>query len=82
MEKAEILSLREQEVFRVQLRPSDKQVPEIRLNEEQQATYEEILRHIHGGRPGVTLLQGVTGSGKRRFTSAWPADCWRKENGP
>ena len=46
------------------LRPSDKQVPEIRLNEEQQATYEEILRHIHGGRPGVTLLQGVTGSGK------------------
>ena len=64
MEKAEILSLREQEVFRVQLRPSDKQVPEIRLNEEQQATYEEILRHIHGGRPGVTLLQGVTGSGK------------------
>ena len=64
MERAEILSLREQEVFRVQLRPSDKQVPEIRLNEEQQATYEEILRHIHGGRPGVTLLQGVTGSGK------------------
>ena len=64
MEKAEILSLREQEVFRVQLRPSDKQVPEIRLNEEQQVTYEEILRHIHGGRPGVTLLQGVTGSGK------------------
>ena len=64
MEKTEILSLREQEVFRVQLRPSDKQVPEIRLNEEQQATYEEILRHIHGGRPGVTLLQGVTGSGK------------------
>ena len=48
----------------MQLRPSDKQVPEIRLNEEQQATYEEILRHIHGGRPGVTLLQGVTGSGK------------------
>ena len=38
MERAEILSLREQEVFRVQLRPSDKQVPEIRLNEEQQAT--------------------------------------------
>ena len=64
MEKAEILSLREQEAFRVQLRPADQQAPEIRLNEEQEAAYNEILQHIHGGKPGVTLLQGVTGSGK------------------
>ena len=61
---AEILSQREQEVFRVQLRPADSKAPEIRLNEEQQTAYDQILQRIHGGKPGVTLLQGVTGSGK------------------
>lgn len=64
MVHAEILSQREQEVFRVQLRPADSKAPEIRLNEEQQAAYDQILQRIHGGKPGVTLLQGVTGSGK------------------
>ena len=64
MVHAEILSQREQEVFRVQLRPADSKAPQIRLNEEQQTTYDQILQRIHGGKPGVTLLQGVTGSGK------------------
>ncbi len=64
MAHAEILSQREQEVFRVQLRPADSKAPEIRLNEEQQTAYDQILQRIHGGKPGVTLLQGVTGSGK------------------
>lgn len=64
MVHAEILSQREQEVFRVQLRPADSKAPEIRLNEEQQTAYDQILQRIHGGKPGVTLLQGVTGSGK------------------
>ena len=64
MVHAEILSQREQEVFRVQLRPADSKAPQIRLNEEQQTAYDQILQRIHGGKPGVTLLQGVTGSGK------------------
>ena len=64
MVHAEILSQREQEVFRVQLRPADSKAPEIRLNKEQQTAYDQILQRIHGGKPGVTLLQGVTGSGK------------------
>ena len=64
MVKAELLSLREQEVFRVQLRPADEQAPEIRLNEEQQTAYDQTLGRIRAGKPGVTLLQGVTGSGK------------------
>lgn len=64
MVHAEILSQREQEVFRVQLRPADSKAPKIRLNEEQQTAYDQILQRIHGGKPGVTLLQGVTGSGK------------------
>lgn len=64
MVKAEILSQREREVFRVQLRSADAAAPEIRLNEEQQAAYDEILRDIRSGEAGVTLLQGVTGSGK------------------
>lgn len=59
-----VFALREQEIFRVQLRPADENVPPIRLNEEQQAACEDILRQIHSGEPGVTLLQGVTGSGK------------------
>ena len=64
MVHAEILSQREQEVFRVQLRPADSKAPQIRLNEEQQTAYDQILQRIHGEKPGVTLLQGVTGSGK------------------
>ena len=64
MVKTEILALREQEVFRVQRRSADTVAPDIHLNTEQQAAYDEILRQIHGGKPGVTLLQGVTGSGK------------------
>lgn len=64
MVKAEIVAQREREVFRVQLRSADAAAPEIRLNEEQQAAYDEILRDIHSGEAGVTLLQGVTGSGK------------------
>lgn len=38
--------------------------PEILLNDEQQAAYEEILERILTGKPSVTLLRGVTGSGK------------------
>lgn len=64
MVEGKTLSMREQEVFRVRLRAADETAPEIRLNAEQQAAYEDILQSVHSGKAGVTLLQGVTGSGK------------------
>ena len=64
MVEGKTLSMREQEVFRVRLRAADETAPEIRLNAEQQAAYEDILQCVHSGKAGVTLLQGVTGSGK------------------
>lgn len=59
-----VFSLCEQEIFRVPLRPAQEKAPQIQLNDEQQAAYNDILAQIHSGKPGVTLLQGVTGSGK------------------
>ena len=38
--------------------------PEIVLNEEQQRAFEEILGRVQAAKPSVTLLHGVTGSGK------------------
>ena len=38
--------------------------PEIVLNEEQQRAFEEILGRVQAAKPSVTLLRGVTGSGK------------------
>lgn len=64
LEKTGILVFREQEVFRVELRKAAQSAEDIRLNEEQQAAYDEILAQIRCGKAGVTLLQGVTGSGK------------------
>ena len=36
----------------------------VTLNDEQQQVYEDVLRQGQSGKAGVTLLQGVTGSGK------------------
>ena len=58
-----VFSLCEQEIFRVPLRPAQEKAPQIQLNDEQQAAYNDILAQIHSGKPGVTLLQGVTGNG-------------------
>lgn len=46
------------------MRPAQEKAPQIQLNDEQQTAYNDILAQIHSGKPGVTLLQGVTGSGK------------------
>ena len=64
MEKAGLIAFSAEEDLRV---PSFDEVepgPEILLNGEQQAAYEEILERILTGKPSVTLLRGVTGSGK------------------
>ena len=62
LEKQGLIRCREQETYRITDRQyAGKTVP-IVLNEEQQQVYEDILSQA--GKAGVTLLQGVTGSGK------------------
>ena len=64
MEKAGLISFSDEEELRV---PSFEDVepgPEILLNEEQETAFEEILGRVREERPSVTLLRGVTGSGK------------------
>lgn len=64
LQKAGIVTLREQETYRISDRQYAMQATPIVLNEEQQQVYEEVLEQVCAGKPGVTLLQGVTGSGK------------------
>ena len=64
MEKAGLIAFSQEELLRVPSFENVEPGPEIVLNEEQQTAYEEILERIRGDRPSVTLLQGVTGSGK------------------
>ena len=64
MEKAGLIAFSDEEELRV---PSFEDVepgPEILLNEEQEMAFEEILGRVWEERPSVTLLRGVTGSGK------------------
>lgn len=59
-----LVSLWEEEVYRVPTRSSQGDAAPIVLNDEQQKVFEDILAQTCNGKPGVTLLQGVTGSGK------------------
>ena len=64
LEKQGVIICRQQETYRI----SDKRyaiaAAPIVLNEEQQNVYDDVLAQIQSGKAGVTLLQGVTGSGK------------------
>ncbi len=64
LEKAGLISLREQEVFRrPEYRAGDQ--PEImELNEEQSDAFHGLKELLDGGRACASLLYGVTGSGK------------------
>ena len=64
LERAGLLSLRSQEEYRITRQDYAAAAEEIRLNDEQQRAYEAVLAQTRSGCPGVTLLQGVTGSGK------------------
>ena len=64
MEKAGLIAFSEEEELRVPSLDDVEPGPEIVLNEEQQRAFEEILGRIQAGKPSVTLLHGVTGSGK------------------
>lgn len=56
--------LREQETYRITEKQYTVKAIPITLNNEQQQVYEDVLRQVQSGKAGVTLLQGVTGSGK------------------
>jgi primosomal protein N' (replication factor Y) len=62
MEKKGLVVLREQETYRISQRDYPRDTAPICLNDEQEAVFRRILDQA--GDPGVTLLQGVTGSGK------------------
>ena len=64
MEKAGLIAFSAEEAMRVPSFENVEPGPEIVLNEEQQTAFEEILERVQGARPSVTLLRGVTGSGK------------------
>ena len=64
MEKAGLIAFSEEEELRVPSLDDVEPGSEIVLNEEQQRAFEEILGRVQAAKPSVTLLHGVTGSGK------------------
>ena len=64
MEKAGLIAFSEEEELRVPSLDDVEPGPEIVLNEEQQRAFEEILGRVQAAKLSVTLLHGVTGSGK------------------
>ncbi len=64
LEKAGIIALRAREEYRITPRTAPRAAEPIRLNDEQQAAFDRVLDECRAGEAGVTLLQGVTGSGK------------------
>ena len=64
LEKAGIIALCAREEYRIAPRTAPRAAEPIRLNDEQQAAFLRMLAECRAGEAGVTLLQGVTGSGK------------------
>ena len=64
LEKRGVIALRTEETYRITEKTYAVKADNITLNDEQQQAYEDILRRALTGKGGVTLLQGVTGSGK------------------
>ena len=64
LEKRGVIAIGEEEVYRIPEKSYTVKADAIILNEEQQQAYEAILHRALSGDGGVTLLRGVTGSGK------------------
>lgn len=64
LQKQGLLALRTQERYRISRSSYHVSADEIVLNDSQQQVFDDILARTESGEAGVTLLQGVTGSGK------------------
>ena len=65
LQKTGFLTFSEEEDLRIPPAPSaEEPALPIVLNDEQRAAYENILTLMRAGKPAVSLLEGVTGSGK------------------
>ncbi len=64
LEKAGLISLRQQEVFRRPDYTADEKPRITQLNGEQQKAYEGLRELLREGKASASLLYGVTGSGK------------------
>ena len=64
LEKAGLITLRQQEVFRRPTFSGDEKPKITSLNDEQQKAYEGLRNLLSEGKSSASLLYGVTGSGK------------------
>ena len=64
LETMGLIEIREQEEYRISPKSCRMEARPIVLNEEQQDVMDTVLQQVGEGKPGVTLLHGVTGSGK------------------
>jgi primosomal protein N' (replication factor Y) len=66
LERKKLITIYENEVYRNPYENVDcaEETQEIILNDEQQDAYENLLKQYNDGNGGVSLLYGVTGSGK------------------
>ncbi len=62
--KKGIIYFFDEEVFRIDKRTSDKNSAEIKLSDEQSAACDNLYREYVDKKPHVSLLYGITGSGK------------------
>ena len=62
--KKNLIYYYEDEVFRLKNNSSEKENSTIKLSDEQNAAYVNLLREYKDDKPAVSLLYGVTGSGK------------------
>ena len=64
LEKQGMITLQQREEYRVGARSCKMEAVPITLNDEQQAVFDDVLQQALSGKAGVTLLHGITGSGK------------------
>ncbi|MCQ2455315.1 MAG: primosomal protein N' [Clostridia bacterium] len=64
LEKKKIVEVFDKQVFRIPFKPKDRADNEIILNEEQQKAFSDLQKKYKSGKESVSLIYGVTGSGK------------------
>ena len=82
LEKKGIIELFEKQVFRLPYKIREKGIQtEIKLNEEQTEAYNSLKSKLNGEKGDVSLLYGVTGSGKTSVYMKLVDDCLKSGGG-